>query len=118
MYPNGYGHGTLNGKTSYAHRMAYELFIGPIPEGLVLDHLCRERGCVNPRHLEPVTYLENCKRAPVHVVHRGIKTECCHGHGPQYVYFSKKGIRSCRRCDVVRSQAYQAKRKVALHGEG
>jgi hypothetical protein len=62
--PNGYGHfyrGTTGGRV--AHRFAYELLVGPIPEGLQLDHLCSNRGCVNPDHLEPVTAAINTRRA-------------------------------------------------------
>lgn len=47
----------------YAHRFAYELLVGPIPEGLTLDHLCRNRACVRPSHLEPVSLSENVRRA-------------------------------------------------------
>lgn len=49
-------------RTCGAHRFAYELLVGPIPDGLVLDHLCRVRHCVNPQHLEPVTVGENLRR--------------------------------------------------------
>jgi hypothetical protein len=49
-------------KVAYTHRVAYEGLIGPIPEGLVIDHLCRNRLCCNPKHLEPVTRYENCAR--------------------------------------------------------
>jgi hypothetical protein len=48
-----------------AHRWAYEQFVGPIPEGLTIDHLCRNTLCVNPEHLEPVTHAENCRRRPL-----------------------------------------------------
>lgn len=65
----GYGHVLLNYKNVYAHRLSYELLVGPIPEGLVIDHVCRNRGCINPEHLEPVTPRENVMRAPKHVVH-------------------------------------------------
>lgn len=58
----GYGLFGAEGKLSKAHRYAYELLVGPIPEGLVLDHLCRVRHCVNPDHLEPVTTYENILR--------------------------------------------------------
>lgn len=51
------------GRSNYAHRFAYETFVGPVPEGLELDHLCRVRACVNVEHLEAVTHVENLKRA-------------------------------------------------------
>lgn len=59
----GYGMFGLGGKTTGAHRISYELAVAPIPEGLEIDHLCRNPTCVNPKHLEPVTHLENLRRA-------------------------------------------------------
>lgn len=59
---NGYGALGIEGKTIYAHRYAYERLVGPIPAGLVIDHLCRNRACVNPEHLEVVTQQVNCLR--------------------------------------------------------
>ena len=58
----GYGKFNFNGKTCYAHRVSYELHVGEIPSGLQIDHLCRNRKCVNPDHLEPVTHIENIRR--------------------------------------------------------
>lgn len=58
----GYGSLRIAGRTVRAHRHYYEKHRGPIPQGLVLDHLCRNRRCVNPDHLEPVTFEENCRR--------------------------------------------------------
>ncbi len=59
---NGYGRLHEEGSERMAHRLSYEAHVGPIPEGLLLDHLCRVRCCVNPRHLEPVTHSENTLR--------------------------------------------------------
>ena len=60
--PNGYGEFRCNGRLTRAHRFAYEQMVGPVPEGLQLDHLCRNRACVNPEHLEPVTGSVNVQR--------------------------------------------------------
>ena len=70
----GYGRVGMNGTHHRAHRLIYEALKGPIPEGLQLDHLCRNRSCVNPNHLEPVTGAQNCRRGI------GSKTHCKHGH--------------------------------------
>ncbi len=61
---DGYGWASLNNRTYQAHRLIYRLVVGEPPEGLVLDHLCRVRHCVNPSHLEPVTPGENLRRSP------------------------------------------------------
>ena len=60
---DGYGHIQIGRKMCRAHRVAYEWLVGPIPEGLTIDHLCSVRNCVNPSHLEPVTAAENALRA-------------------------------------------------------
>lgn len=94
------GYGAFNPLSSEnpvrAHRYAYELLIGPIPEGLQLDHLCRVRECVNPRHLEPVTAGENIRRGGNG---NRSKTACPQGHRytEANTYFYKKG-RVCRTC--------------------
>lgn len=59
---NGYGRVWMNGKRFMAHRAVYEALHGPIADGMVLDHLCRNRACCNPDHLEPVTVRENTHR--------------------------------------------------------
>lgn len=73
---NGYGRLRWNERATYAHRIAYEIASGPIPDGLVIDHLCRQKNCVNPKHLEPVTALVNQLRGIKGV----LTTHCLNGH--------------------------------------
>lgn len=72
----GYGQTSWNGQSKRAHRVAYELSVGPIPEDRQLDHLCRNPPCVNPDHLEPVTHQENMRRG----LHGELTTHCPAGH--------------------------------------
>lgn len=82
---NGRGYGRIgseggrSGRMIYAHRVMYELFVGPIPEGLELDHLCRNPSCIRPDHLEPVTHLENVRRGKSGEYLRE-RTHCSEGH--------------------------------------
>src|ERR1043165_2354272 len=100
---NGKGYGRFYvgaGKARPAHRIAYELLIGPIPEGLHLDHLCRTTTCVNPAHLEPVTPKENTLRGVGPTAVNATKTHCLRGHEftPDNTYIRPNGSRMCRIC--------------------
>lgn len=112
---NGYG-STYKGYKSdgtlqhvLAHRFAYELFRGPIPAGLTLDHLCRVRACVNPEHLEPVTNRENLMRSALTIVQ--VKTHCLRGHPleGENLGFRPKGARYCRECGRIAERKYRLK---------
>ena len=94
---SGYGNAWHEGRNIKSHRLAYVLHVGLIPEGLVIDHLCRTRECVNPDHLEPVTNAENLRRGLGH----GSETHCPTGHPYDEentaVYSGKRHCRACRR---------------------
>lgn len=111
LFPNGYGTFWDGTKHVRAHRYAYELLVGPIPEGLDLDHLCRVRHCVNPEHLEPVTRLENLLRAPRFAPGR---THCPNEHEltARNVRVERNGYRRCRTCDRLRTRARRAPRQL------
>lgn len=104
------GYGTLmrNGEHGYAHRFAYESLVGPIPEGLQIDHLCRNRACVNPSHMEPVTRRENILRGEGSAAKNARKTHCKRGHilSGENLYLYKGAVRICRQCQQGRVREY------------
>ncbi len=100
----GYGHLRIGNSNPPAHRVAYELLVGPIPAGLVIDHLCRNRACVNPAHLEPVTNRENLLRGVGAPASHARKTHCIHNHEftPENTRLGLNGRRQCRTCETTR----------------
>jgi hypothetical protein len=108
-FTEGYGGFRVDGRTRRAHRVAYELLIGPIAHGLVLDHLCGNPSCVNPAHLEPVTNRLNVLRGSGHTAVNARKTHCIHGHEftPQNTYRDRRAKRHCVECGRIRSREHQ-----------
>ncbi|MEU7377616.1 HNH endonuclease signature motif containing protein [Streptomyces albidoflavus] len=105
--PGGYGSVRMPGIANNAHRALYSLMVGPLPPNLHLDHLCRNRLCVNPDHLEPVSQAENNRRAGA------ARTHCKYGHEytPDNTYRRKGRGRECRECLRTRSrERYRATR--------
>lgn len=111
LAPTGYGYFSANGKPYPAHRFAYELLAGPIPDGLEIDHLCKTRACVNPAHLEPVLRVVNWWRSTCVSAVNARKTECLRGHpfSDENTYYSKDGRRYCIACRRLR----ESERKVS-----
>jgi hypothetical protein len=87
-----------------AHKFSYEFYVGPVPEGLQLDHLCRVRACVNPLHLEPVTCRENLLRGAGRTAINAARTHCPYGHpySGDNLYLKPNGNRECRTCNARR----------------
>ncbi len=105
----GYGQTSVNKKNRTTHRLAYELLVGPIPEGMVLDHLCRVRHCVNPSHLRVVTNRENVLCGVSFAAVNAKKTHCRHGHEftPQNTRIDRRGKRYCRTCSTEWARGYR-----------
>lgn len=114
---SGYGRIYGGGRHKYrlAHRVAWEAANGPIPEGMQIDHLCRNRACVNPDHLEPVTSRINTLRGVSPAAKNVHKTHCLRGHplSGENLYVDRKGKRSCRVCKRAAEKRYRAKNKAA-----
>lgn len=113
----GYGRLTLDRKNWKAHRASYEAFVGPIPEGLTIDHLCRNRKCVKPEHLEAVPHRVNLMRGDTVTARNASVTHCPRGHeySPENTKIQRKksGTQSriCRECANYRGRLRWARKK-------
>ena len=96
----GYGAIHRDNSMERAHRVSHELYKGPIPDGLTIDHLCRNTSCVNPEHLEAVTQQVNILRSDGPCAQNARKTKCNHGHPFDEVNtgYTQKGERYCKAC--------------------
>jgi hypothetical protein len=115
----GYGQLWVDGRFERAHRYSYELLVGPVPQGLELDHLCQNKGCVRPAHLEPVTHKLNTQRGIANRTsrrgmdhHNRRKTHCPQGH--EYTPENTKwyrGGRACRACAREAMRQWRARER-------
>lgn len=105
----GYGLFSLDGTKIGAHSASYRLHVGPVPDGLELDHLCRNPLCVRPSHLEPVTHAENQRRMG------DARSHCIHGHPytSDNTYRTPDGRKRCRACARERDRARASQRRAA-----
>jgi len=125
MASNGYGTFHVPGTKSNvtrSHEFSYHLFVGPVPDGLELDHLCHNPKCINPDHLEPVTHQENMTRGLLFNSNRGncLKTHCIHGHpfDELNTYVGKDGHRHCKTCVKNRSVRYALLKQRTVNSDG
>lgn len=109
----GYGRAALDGRERKVHQIVYEHFVGPMPIGLIPDHLCRNRCCANFEHIEPVTYKVNKQRS---ADPNRAKTHCKFGHpyNERNTYVKKSGARGCRACGALRRRRHVARLKADL----
>lgn len=114
--PTGYGRVKIHYKFRHAHRVIYELLVEEISEDLVLDHLCRNRQCVNPNHLEPVTVKENIMRGVGLASINAKKTHCKRGHAfDEGNTYTLKNKRYCRICERAKTKRLRQQKRESSH---
>lgn len=114
-YDNGVGYGLVyhDGKNRLTHRLAYSEFVGEIPHGYDIDHLCRNTRCFNPDHLEAVTHRENVLRGVGWSATRAAQTHCLRDHefSVANTAYKANGTRRCRACAAAHEKRYRANRR-------
>lgn len=108
--PPGYGKLWVNGRCIYAHRLSYVIFKGTINNGREIDHLCKNKSCINPDHLEVVAHIVNLERAMVPTIINRLKTHCIRGH--EFTENNTRRIghwRICRECCRLRRRNFRTK---------
>lgn len=120
LSPQGYGVVPAYNRKKFVHRVMYEEYIGDIPEGFQIDHLCRVRSCVNPEHLEAVTPRVNVLRSSGIAAVNARKTHCIRGHEftPQntYLYGKEKSKRACKACGSLRADTDEGRERRRITG--
>lgn len=103
--PDDYARTTIKGKNKYAHRIAYEFAFGKIPDDMTIDHLCRNKSCINVAHMEVVSRGENTKRRFIY------QTHCKNGHllAGSNLEYQSSGYRRCRTCSLASKRKYNKK---------
>jgi hypothetical protein len=112
----GYGRTSVDGRKWLVHRAAYHAWVGDIPKGLTIDHLCKQPSCCNPQHMEPVTMKENIMRGDSFSRINAEKVECKRGHplSGDNLYRYKDGRRDCRTCMDIRYRAYYEANRLSI----